>query len=1227
MHYVPRIWRFIICQALPMAGLLVCGSVLGQHNNNWALGFKTGITFNTSPPSIIQTGIIADTNSHGEARVSSSYSNCKGELIVYSSGRQLWNKKHLPLKNGAFYKHDKVPNYGSSSIFSSPIIRMPGSDRYLYYFYVIPPPDDCGKWLSAECLECGKMSLQYAVIDLQGDNGLGEVVIRNRVLDKNMNAGIGTAGGNITFAYHSNKRDIWMIQGPGSTIAKAYLLTDTGVRINPVVSFNVFSGNFCEVAHNPATKSSYFKTEPRQGGHFKMTHDGKNLIVSGIDSSTTSLGCCLMYDFDQSTGKLNNPKTLLDFNDAAQLQSMFPGYPWYGNYYFNEIATNDTFIYFVGNSVVMQPAFYTTKIMQVNRFTLSKQMIYNQPRSHFIGLQIGPDGIIYSRNWFKYRQPQLISIPKANQPGLNARVLKTGIIDSNDFYTDFPANFPPYYRLYNSCNLKANPCADTAVFEVFADREFRELKVFFGDGDSMVYTSPIQPSYKIRHVYHQTGTYYFRATGLNPHCDYFTRTFDTVQVARAQQRFALGRTAVPGCTEGEIQLKDSFINADFAVYDWGAGKKDTFKTQGDFDARAWQKTYNSKDSTQLVYWRTAVYGKICKTPVVYADSLFQVFLPAAVSVARIERLSAGWSRDTFKKPLFIACQSLALSFIDSSPHLQKGNLHWNNVSQQYNSPDLLKQTFKPGFYESVFYDTSTYGCTSSDTFYVQVHPRPHAEWAWPNTSLCFKGHVFSAIPQASGITGGVHYRLYWGDGDSAIMDSSKSLLHTYAGPGTYRPALFVESTKGCIDHIDTVVTVLADIKAAFSVDVDSQCLDKNQFVFRRADTAHTLNQWQWGDNDSSVNTGMQPVTHTYTGFGNFMVRHITHTGLLCADTAAIQVTVLEMPAAGFSISDTLFCINNNNVLLNALTNFSIPGALVQHIDWGDGRAQSFTGNKSFSHHYASNGHYLISLSSVAGACRDTFTKYVQIDPLPLLSVSAAGFCLGDQSVLAVSSLAAVLNWTINDSALNRQEKILELRLPQTGAYKALVTVKEGACIAADSVLFAIHALPLAAFTYLHNGMPGELQFKFINRSKGANIWDWQFDHSGTSHMEHPEYVFGQAGFKTVRLISSNSNICFDTVEMQVPVFGEIQFFLPGAFSPDQNFINDGFGLSQAQIVFVKNFNMSIYNRWGENIFVSDNPSEAWQAVGCPEGVYLYQAEIRDIYNILHIVKGTVTVLR
>jgi hypothetical protein len=90
---------------------------------------------------------------------------------------------------------------------------------------------------------------------------------------------------------------------------------------------------------------------------------------------------------------------------------------------------------------------------------------------------------------------------------------------------------------------------------------------------------------------------------------------------------------------------------------------------------------------------------------------------------------------------------------------------------------------------------------------------------------------------------------------------------------------------------------------------------------------------------------------------------------------------------------------------------------------------------------------------------------------------------------------------------------------------------------------------------------------------------------------------------------------------------KVEFFYPTAFSPDDNQINEGFGLSPMQYLLVQDYELQVFNRWGEKVFQSKDPTDHWFGEGAQIGVYIYKALITDVYNEKHEVRGVVELIR
>jgi hypothetical protein len=87
----------------------------------------------------------------------------------------------------------------------------------------------------------------------------------------------------------------------------------------------------------------------------------------------------------------------------------------------------------------------------------------------------------------------------------------------------------------------------------------------------------------------------------------------------------------------------------------------------------------------------------------------------------------------------------------------------------------------------------------------------------------------------------------------------------------------------------------------------------------------------------------------------------------------------------------------------------------------------------------------------------------------------------------------------------------------------------------------------------------------------------------------------------------------------------LPFFIPNAFSPDGNGVNEMFPQSTANIA---EFNMSVFNAWGQKIYEGN---VAWDGQFMDEtamqGVYMWLISYRDCGRFRYFISGTVTLLR
>lgn len=207
-----------------------------------------------------------------------------------------------------------------------------------------------------------------------------------------------------------------------------------------------------------------------------------------------------------------------------------------------------------------------------------------------------------------------------------------------------------------------------------------------------------------------------------------------------------------------------------------------------------------------------------------------------------------------------------------------------------------------------------------------------------------------------------------------------------------------------------------------------------------------------------------------------------------------------------------------------------------------------------------------------------------------------------------------------------------------GVYFPILRITdEYGCVSMDSldVPVRIFPTPNASFTVDHETayLP-DSRFEFSNTSYEGEDYYWIFDEYGTNHGVSPDFTFpDQEATYKVELFASNQYGCIDSTSRYVSVIQSLDFFIPNSFTPDGDGINDvwkveGIGFQTAV------YQACIFNRWGEKLFESLDPSEAWTGnMGggsnfVPDGIYFYRIHLRDTENAVgHVFNGQITVIR
>jgi gliding motility-associated-like protein len=120
-------------------------------------------------------------------------------------------------------------------------------------------------------------------------------------------------------------------------------------------------------------------------------------------------------------------------------------------------------------------------------------------------------------------------------------------------------------------------------------------------------------------------------------------------------------------------------------------------------------------------------------------------------------------------------------------------------------------------------------------------------------------------------------------------------------------------------------------------------------------------------------------------------------------------------------------------------------------------------------------------------------------------------------------------------------------------------------------------------------------------------------------MEDPTvfYPDGVTGEYDVMLITTSEYGCVDTAMQTVIVLPEILLYAPNAFTPDNDEFNQDWGISISG-VDIYDFQLLIFNRWGEIIWEANDPAARWDGTyngtRVQQGVYTWTIRTKDVIN-------------
>jgi len=433
-------------------------------------------------------------------------------------------------------------------------------------------------------------------------------------------------------------------------------------------------------------------------------------------------------------------------------------------------------------------------------------------------------------------------------------------------------------------------------------------------------------------------------------------------------------------------------------------------------------------------------------------------------------------------------------------------------------------------------------------------------------------------------TGLASYYWTFGDGVTSTLDP---VTHTYASSGTYSVSLTVTDINGC--HSADTITVAPAAFLSINLGPDTSICPGASCILQSS-PAYSGALYLW-------NTGAATPTITATAPGTYWL-HVSEGSCAGSDT----VVVSERPNPSVNLGpDTAVC-QGQSVTLHSLGAYTVPAYL-----WS-------TGGTSPSISVNTTGNYILTVTQ--NGCTGSDTVSVTIKPLPTVALPGpltlctnASIKVGSPELSELLGISYLWSTGSTDSAIS---------ITAAGTYS--LTVTENGCSKSASVTVTDIGPPNAVHLGPDTVLCDETTFTLnANNSGNNNIISWSDGSNGET------LTVTKSGTYWVS-VTNECGTSRDTIKVD---FTACNIWFPNAFTPNGDGLND-IARVAGSLGFYKDFRLSIYNRWGQRVFYTEDIYEGWD--GTFKGV---KQDVNTFFYMIfytlngkeHMLKGDLELIR
>jgi len=504
------------------------------------------------------------------------------------------------------------------------------------------------------------------------------------------------------------------------------------------------------------------------------------------------------------------------------------------------------------------------------------------------------------------------------------------------------------------------------------------------------------------------------------------------------------------------------------------------------------------------------------------------------------------------------------------------------------------------------------GCVSASLATVVVVNSFPLATITPNgaTTFCQGASVVLTANAGAGLS-------YLWELNGTPISGATNVSQTVSAAGDYSLTV---TQNGC----STTENQLVVVNSLPTITVNNPTICPNESVVITANPTPSGGTFIWSLGAQTTNS----ITTTAAVTTPFTVEYTAPNGCEVIGNGILTVTTVLNGTV--QVNNPSICLGDVAVLT---ANPSVPGGTYF---WSPGGqttpaiSVSPNTNSTYSVVYSLNG---CSAVSVDGT--------VTVNSPPIVSFSAdnlTGCSPLNVTFTSTGAPASFYSWNMGDGT-QISGATVNTTFTTAGCHDITLTATENGCTGTQTLVnyICVNPVPEASFsTNISTFTENTQAVSFSNNTTGGQTYNWNFgDGTSPSTEDEPQHNFSNTleGY-TITLIAY-SGACLDEFSLFIPYQEELLFFIPNTFTPDDDFYNPTF-----QPVFTSGFDpydytLSLYNRWGELIFVSQNASVGWNgtfgatdAKICQEGIYTWKIEFKVLAtDERKIVSGHVNLMR